>query len=133
MTIHTTGTFDVTTEDQPYDEADGARLVRSTVSKTFHGGLEGTSQVHLLKVFAQVEGSAGYVGVERVTGTVSGRSGTFVLQHAAVSNRGRGTTTVQIVPDTGTGELLGINGSMTITRVDGAHHYAFDCTLTPSR
>lgn len=130
MTTRATGTFDLTSEDfPPYDDAEGAKLLRSVVNKTFHGDIEGTSAAELLKAMATVPGSAGYAGLERVIGTLHGKAGSFVLQHTAQATKGEAWMSVQVVPDTGTGELRGIRGEFQILLTDGKHAYEFDYSL----
>ncbi|MGC4806681.1 DUF3224 domain-containing protein [Micromonospora sp. DT233] len=129
MAERVTGTFEITSEDRPYDEGDGGRLLHGTGQKVFRGGIEGTSRVDVIKAVSPVPGSAAYVGVERVVGSVGGRSGSFVLRHTGLMDRGDATLEVLVVPDTGTGELTGITGSMSITVVDGRHEFAFEYRL----
>jgi len=113
-----------------YDLAEGATLGRTTITKLFKGDLEGTSAVEMLSARSAVQGSAGYVAIERVTGALHGRSGSFVLQHSGtMSRRGIPTLTVSVVPDSGTGALKGIAGTMMISIADGKHSYVFDYTL----
>jgi hypothetical protein len=83
----------------------------------------------MLTAMTSVKGSAGYVAIEKVTGTLRGRSGTFVLQHSATMNRGTPQLSLTVVPDSGTGQLTGVAGSMTIKIADGKHFYEFDYTL----
>ena len=104
-------------------------LVRMALDKRFSGDLEASSLGQMLASNPGVEGSAGYVAIERVVGTLGGRSGSFVLQHSGTLNRGAPSLSVAVVPDSGTEGLLGLVGSMTIERVDGKHLYRFDYTL----
>ena len=121
-----TGTFDVTrTAEPPYDTAPGATLARSRVDKRFHGDLEATGHVEMLSAMTEVAGSAGYVAIERVSGSLGGRVGSFVLQHSGTMNRGVSTLSVTVVPDSGAGALVGLSGAMTIDVVDGQHRYTF--------
>ena len=103
-----------------------AALARHSLDKTFTGDLEGTSLGEMLSAGGLVAGSAGYVAMERVTGALHGCSGTFVLQHYATMNRGTPALTLTVVPDTGTGELTGLSGSMRIIIDKGQHFYEFD-------
>jgi Protein of unknown function (DUF3224) len=96
MAARATGTFDVRLNPQPADESGIGRL---TIDKQFHGNLEGTSKGHMLAYSTEVQGSAGYVAMERVTGTVGGRSGSFVLQHSATMTRGEPLLVLTVVPD----------------------------------
>lgn len=130
MVAHATGTFEVKlTPQPPEDKAEGATLGRMSGDKQFHGDLEGTSKVQMLTAMTDVKGSAGYVAIERVTGTLRGRSGSFVLQHSGSSNRGATQLSITVVPDSGTGQLVGIAGKMMITITDGKHSYDFEYTL----
>jgi Protein of unknown function (DUF3224) len=130
MATHATGTFEVKLSPQPpEDKADGSTLGRMSGDKQFHGDFEGTSKLQMLTAMTDVKGSAGYVAIERVTGTLRGRSGSFVLQHSGTSNRGATQLSITVVPDSGTGQLVGIAGKMTITITDGKHSYDFEYTL----
>jgi hypothetical protein len=123
-----TGEFEVNL--QPLDAhaagEDGARLGRMSIDKIFHGDLEAQSKGEMLTAMTGVEGSAGYVAVEQVRGTLDGKTGTFVLQHFGLMNRGQNRLVLEVVPDSGTGELEGLSGSMTIRIEDGKHFYDFD-------
>jgi Protein of unknown function (DUF3224) len=126
MTI-TTGRFDLTSWDEEViEDAEGAKLVRVRMTKSFAGGITGTSAGELLQALA-ADGSAAYVGIERVTAAVDGRTGTFVLRHSAVGGvDGTGDFRVDVVPGSGTGDLTGLRGELTIARSDdGEHTYAF--------
>lgn len=124
------GRFDVTrTPEPPYHAADGVALARSHFAKRFHGPLDATSTVEMIAAGTPVKGSAGYVAIELVTGTLAGRAGTFVLQHSGVMTRGTPSLSVTVVPDSGTGELRGLAGRMAIEIVEGAHFYRFEYTL----
>ena len=123
MRGHASGTFEVKLEPQP---PDASGLGRLTIVKTFQGDLEGTSQGQMLAASTDTPGSAGYVALERVTGTLAGRSGTFVLQHSGTMNRGAASLSVSVVPDSGTGELTGLSGTLVITIVEKQHRYALD-------
>jgi hypothetical protein len=128
---HATGPFDVTLTPQPADGfADGATLGRMTIDKRFHGDLEGTSLGQMLTGMGSVKGSAGYVAIERVTGTLHGRQGSFILQHTGVMDRGSTRLTITVVPDSGTGDLQGLAGTMTIDiGSGGTHAYVLSYTL----
>jgi hypothetical protein len=129
-TTRAAGTFDVKITPQPADDRpDGATIGRMSIDKQFRGDLEGTSQGQMLAAMTDVKGSAGYVAIERVRGTLGGRTGTFALQHHGLMSRGEPQLTVTVVPDSGTGELAGISGSMTIEIEGGQHSYAFDYTI----
>src|SRR5580704_6440683 len=117
------------TPQAPDDEGGGAALGRMLIDKDFHGDLEGTSQGQMLAHSTAVEGSAGYVAMEVVDGKLAGRKGTFVLQHSGTMAHGSQQLSVSVVPDSGTGQLVGLAGSMTIVIADGKHSYEFDYTL----
>jgi len=123
------GTFDVKINPQPHDDAVGDPTVgRMSIDKQFHGDLEGTSKGEMLTA-GSADGSGVYVAIERVTGTVQGRRGTFALHHTGIMTRGTPKLTITVVPDSGTGELVGLGGTMGITIVDGKHLYDFEYTL----
>jgi len=126
------GPFDVKMNPDPsYETADGGIVLgRLSLAKEFHGALDATSVVQMLSAGTAVKGSAGYVAIELVAGRLDGRAGTFVLQHSGTMNRGEASLTVSVVPDSGTGELAGLAGTMAIDIVAGAHSYRFDYTLT---
>jgi hypothetical protein len=128
MTNHATGTFEVKVIPQSDDKSD-ASLGRMSLEKQIHGDLEGTSKGQMLTAATDVKGSAGYVAIERITGTLKGRSGSFVLQHIGTMTRGIPSMTITVVPDSGTGQLAGLTGTMKITITDGKHSYDFDYTL----
>ncbi len=125
--IQATGQFEVKlTPQAPPAAIESARLGRMSIDKQFQGDLIGHSLGEMLAVHTEVKGSAGYVALERVEGSLGGRKGSFVLQHSGTMNRGASTLTLTVVPDSGTGELAGLTGSMTIDIVDGQHKYAMD-------
>lgn len=125
-----TGTFDIQLTPQPLAHADAdAMLGRLSIDKQFHGDLDATSQGEMLSAGTSVEGSAGYVAIERVSGMLHGREGTFVLQHNATMTRGAPFLNIIVVPDSATGELVGLSGQMTINIVDGQHYYAFEYSV----
>ena len=131
MTSHASGTFEVKLTPQKPDnpEAEGANLGRMSIAKQFSGDLEAASQGEMLAAGTDVKGSAGYVALERVRGTLQGRDGTFVLQHSGTMTRGVPQLSVSVVPDSGTGALTGIVGAMTIRIADRDHFYEFEYTL----
>jgi hypothetical protein len=126
VTTHATGPFEVKLVPQP---ADGSPIGRMTIDKQFHGDLEATSKGQMLAFSTEVRGSAGYVAMEQVNGKLHGHNGSFVLQHTGTMNRGIPELSVTVVPDSGTGELVGLTGKMAINIVDGKHSYEFDYTL----
>src|SRR5436309_11257727 len=125
---HARGTFEVKLTPQADGDA-GAGLGRLILNKQFHGDLEATSQGQMLSAGTAVQGSAGYVALERVSGALQGRTGTFVLQHHGLMDRGTPHLTITVVPDSGTGELTGISGTMSIEIAEGRHSYDFEHTL----
>ncbi|MDT7807716.1 MAG: hypothetical protein QOJ70_1529 [Acidobacteriota bacterium] len=130
MTTRASGTFEVKLSPQPPDEGtEGMPIGRMLIDKRFHGGLEATSKGQMLAAGTAVEGSAGYVAIEQVTGTLDGYSGTFILQHSGTLTRGAAQLSVSVVPDSGTGELQGLAGRMDIVVADGKHSYDFEYTL----
>jgi len=131
MTTHASGTFDVKVTPQGADEKD-AVVPRFALDKQFHGDLSGTSKGVMLAMSSAVSGSAGYVAMEQVTGTLNGQSGTFALQHTGTMTRGAPQLSVTVVPDSGTGELAGLSGKMDIKITDGKHFYEFDYALAPA-
>jgi Protein of unknown function (DUF3224) len=128
MSTSATGTFEIDSWDEkPYDEREGARLTRTRVTKTFNGDVEGESTAELLMAYGAREGSAAYVGFERVVGRVNGRTGSFVLHHNASGSRGERSATWSVVPDSGTGELSGLKGEARISiGADGGHSFTLD-------
>jgi hypothetical protein len=132
MTEYAKGTFTIDGWDQQtFDEAEGATLAQATVTKTFTGDLTGASATRILMCTTQVETSAAYVGFERFSGTVGGRTGTFVLHHSATAEADQGQALYwAIVPDSGTGELRGIRGAGQITvDAEGGHAYTLEYAL----
>ncbi|HEY2294963.1 MAG TPA: DUF3224 domain-containing protein [Thermoanaerobaculia bacterium] len=129
MAAHARGTFEVKLTPQADGDAGAAGLARMILDKRFHGDLEATSQGQMLSAGTAVQGSAGYVALERVSGSLQGRAGTFVLQHHGLMDRGTPRLTITVVPDSGTGELAGLAGTMGITIADGKHSYDFEHTL----
>ena len=102
------GTFDVSMEaEPPYIEQDGIKLNRNAVRKEFSGDVLGTSEAQMVAAYTATPGSAGYVAIEHFSGSVGGKSGSFVLQHSGLMDRGEAALTVTIVPDSGTGDLAG--------------------------
>jgi len=128
--MNASGTFEVKTIPQPAEEAaGGAAIGRLLLDKQFRGELEATSQGTMLGARTPVQGSAGYVAQELVTGALNGRAGSFVLQHYGVMNKGAMEQIVTVVPDSGTGDLTGLSGKMTITVENGIHSYRLDYIL----
>jgi hypothetical protein len=130
VTTRAIGTFEVKLVPQsPGDKAEDGTLGRMSIEKQFSGDLEATSKGEMLTAGTSVKGSAGYVAIEKVSGALHGRSGTFVLQHSGTMTRGAPQLTITVVPDSGTGELVGLAGKMVINIVNGKHSYDFEYTL----
>jgi len=132
VTAHASGTFDVKLTPQTMVD-NQAGLARMSIEKQFHGTLEGTSKGEMLSAGTTVKDSAGYVALERVSGTLAGNTGTFVLQHSATMNRGTPQLSIKVVPDSGTGQLTGLSGEMAIKIENGRHLYEFDYSIGPAR
>ena len=118
------GSLDVTIEaEPPFLEQDGIKLNRSVVRKQFSGDMVGKSEALMVAAYTATPGSAGYVAIEHFTGAVGGKLGSFVLQHHGLMEKGEAALTVTIVPDSGTGELAGISGTLEIDNDEGKHCY----------
>ena len=135
MTLHAHGPFDVRVAplaQEPYP--DGIALGRYSLDKQYHGELEATAHGEMLTAAGAVKGSAGYVAVERVEGTLAGRRGSFALQHLGQMSAAGQKLTIVVVPDSGTGELTGLAGQLEIQiAAGGAHSYDFAYTLPSPR
>ena len=132
MTQLAKGPFDVKLNPQPLaleDDGEGAARGRMSLDKRFHGDLDATSKGEMLTAMSGTQGSAGYVAIEKVTGTLNGRSGSFYLQHNGVMTRGVGELTITVIPDSGTDQLAGLSGKMNIIIAEGKHSYEFEYTL----
>ena len=128
MKIRANGTFEV--KLSPQDDKDENPVVsRLVIDKQFHGDIEATSKGQMLAAGTAVKGSAGYVAIEQVNGTLAGRRGAFVLQHSGTMDRGAARLSITVVPDSGSEELAGLTGEMAINIVDGKHFYEFDYSL----
>ena len=126
MTNRATGTFEVKMSPQEADMSVG----RMTIDKAFQGDLVGSSKGQMLMASSEsVKNSAGYVAIEKVTGTLNGRRGSFYLQHTGVMTRGAGELTITVIPDSGTDQLAGLSGKMNIIIAEGKHSYEFEYTL----
>jgi hypothetical protein len=130
MTNRATGTFEVSLKPlSPPEDVVGASLGRMSLDKQFAGDLVGVGKGEMLSAITQTKGSAGYVAIERVTGTLHGRKGSFVFQHTGTMNRGAQELSITVVPDSGTEELAGLSGKFTLNIVDKQHLYEFEYSL----
>jgi hypothetical protein len=131
VTYRATGPFDVNlTPQAPDDDAEEVVLTRLTIGKQFHGDLEATSKGQMLAAGTETKGSAGYVAIEKITGKLGEREGSFHLQHSGTMNRGAPSLTITVVPDSGVGQLAGLSGSMKIDIIEGKHSYDFEYTFS---
>ena len=105
---------------------DGISLGRMSIDKTFTGELSATSQGEMLTALTPVNGSAGYVAIEQVSGSIADKKGGFVLQHYGMMNSDGQHLTLEVVPESGTGELSGLTGKMNIRIEEGQHFYDFE-------
>lgn len=126
MATRASGLFDVKLTPQSSGDESIGRLI---IDKEFHGDLEATSKGEMLAAGTETTGSAAYVAVEKVTGRLNGKTGTFILQHSGTMTRGEGRLSVTVVPDSGTGDLAGMTGSMSINITDGKHFYELDYSI----
>jgi Protein of unknown function (DUF3224) len=130
-TMRATGVFEVRLTPLPLaDTAGDKALGRMGISKEYHGDLEATARGEMLTAITPVQGSAGYVAIEQVAGTLERRHGTFVLQHSGTMTLGTPQLRISVVPNSGTGDLVGLAGDMCVTIADGRHSYELDYTLT---
>lgn len=130
MTMHAEGAFDVQLTPQPPEEDVGdPSVARMALVKRFHGDLEATSKGQMLATTTSVPGSAGYVAIERVTGTLAGRAGSFSLLHRGTMEGGAQDLAITVIPDSGAGELQGLSGTMTIEITGGMHVYELEYEL----
>jgi len=123
------GSFDVAPKG--ISSPDEAPFGRMSIDKTFHGDLEATTRGQMLSAMTATKGSAGYVAIELVTGTLAGKTGTFLLQHHGLMNRGVPDLKVTVIPDSGTGELVGLSGTLAIIVADKKHSYEFEYAVAP--
>ena len=131
MTTRVTGPFDVKIAPlEAYNQNEGANLGRMSIDKQFHGDLEATSKGEMLGALDRAKNSGGYVALERVTGTLGGRKGSFVFQHSSTMMRGVQNQNIIVVPESGTDELVGLSGKMVVViAADGKHSYEFDYSI----
>ena len=131
MTSRAEGTFEV--KLVPLTSESDPALGRMSIDKQLHGDLEGTTKGEMLSFMSSVKGSAGYVAMEKVTGTLKGKKGTFVLQHNATMTRGTPEMNITVVPDSGTDQLEGLTGKLKIIITEGKHSYEFDYAMPESQ
>lgn len=130
MPTHAAGNFEVKLEPQGEpSKAEGSTRGRMSINKQFQGDLEAASVGEMLTALTDVNGSAGYVAIEQVTGSLHGKKGSFFLQHSGIITRGAQQLVINIVPDSGSAELRGIAGTMSIQINDGQHRYEMEYTL----
>lgn len=130
MTLHASGSFEVKIAPQGTpDTAGGIALGRMSIDKQIQGGLEATTKGEMLTGMNDGGAAGAYVAIERVTGTLGGRTGSFVLMHSGTMTRDGRLLSVTVAPGSGTGQLVGITGTFAINIVDGKHLYEFDYTL----
>ena len=132
MTMHAKGTFEVKVVPVAEDKADGSTLGRYSLDKQYHGDLDATAKGEMLTAGSDVKGSGAYVAVERVTGTLNGRKGSFALVHKGTMGGGSMHLEVTVVPDSGTDQLTGLSGKLNIIIADGKHSYELEYTLPDS-
>ena len=133
VTEHASGTFEVKLAPSgEADKAEGSTLGSYSLEKQYHGDLEASAKGTMLTAGTDVKGSAGYVAIERVTGALKGHKGSFVLQHNGMLTRGTPQQNIVVVLDSGTGELTGLTGKLTVIIESGKHSYEFDYSLPPS-
>ena len=109
--------------------SEGINFGRMSIDKIFSGALEATSQGEMLSEMTTTKGSAGYVAIEQVVGSLLGKKGSFVLQHFGTMNQGKDNLVLEVIPDSGSGELSGISGTMAIKIENGKHLYEFEYEL----
>ena len=131
--MHAAGAFEVKLAPQQLKDTSDPNPARITLDKQYHGDLEAIARGEMLTAATSIQNSAGYVAIEKVTGKLHGKTGTFVLQHSATMNRGTPEMNIIVVPDSGTGELAGLSGRMKIVINGGKHSYEFDYQLPATR
>ncbi len=130
MSLLAKGTFTVELKPQSEpDTEDGVSLGRMSLDKRFEGDLVASGKGEMLTALSPVKGSAGYVAIERVSGALAGRSGSFVFQHSGTMDQGAQRLSISVVPGTGTGALTGITGTFKIDVIEGKHLYEFEYSL----
>ena len=122
------GTFKVSLLPLDYSQPPEheAKIGRMSINKTFQGDLSANSKGEMLSATTNIKGSAGYVAIEQVSGTLNNKSGSFILQHFGIMSGSTHKLTLEVIPNSGTEELLGLSGSMQILISEGVHQYEFD-------
>lgn len=132
MTQHASGTFDITmTPASPPKHEGRTATGRMLLDKQYSGDLVATGKGQMLTAVTDTQGAAAYVAIERVKGTLNGKKGSFVIQHAGTMRGGAQHLSISVVPDSGTEELTGITGTLALKMVERSHTYAFDYVLPP--
>src|SRR5580704_15753329 len=127
-TMRATGPFEV--KMLPQDDKLGDGITRMLLDKHYHGDLDGASKGQMLTTGISANKSGAYLAMETFTGTLQGKTGTFALHHTGIMRGGAPDLTINVVPDSGTGQLAGISGKMNIIiTTDGKHSYDFEYTL----
>lgn len=129
--MEVSGNFEVVMRPLEYSQKGNGvvQMGRMSLDKTYHGDLSATGKGEMLSARSSVKGSAGYVAMEVVSGTLMGKQGSFVLQHSGTMSGNGFKLTVEVVPDTATEELTGLTGKMAIEQIDGKHQYQLEFTL----
>ena len=130
--MNVSGKFDVKLAPLDFyaEGLDKIKLGRMSIDKTFHGDLQANSKGEMLSAMTETQGSAGYVAIEQVMGSLNGANGSFVLQHFGTMDKGIDSLILEVIPDSGSGELVGLTGKMKINIVDGQHFYEFEYELS---
>ena len=127
---HAAGAFDVKMSPASAPQHEGRTATgRMLLEKQYSGELQASGKGEMLTAMTDTKGSAAYVAIERITGTLNGKAGSFVVQHAGTMRGGDSQLAVTIVPDSGSGELSGISGRMSLKQVDRKHRYEIDYVL----
>jgi hypothetical protein len=130
MSNHCKGPFEISAKPLPSDETtEKVGAMRMLFEKQFKGALDATSSVAMIGMMNQELGSGAYVALEHITGTLDGRKGSFCLQHSCAMSRGKSSQSITVIPDSGTEELVGLSGTMTIDIIDDQHFYSFEYDL----
>lgn len=129
--LRASGTFDVRVKPAERDGGGDNPIGRMTIDKRYHGPLDALGTGQMLTAMSATKGSAAYVAIERISGTLDGRKGSFAVHHTGTMSGGAEHLAIAVVPDSGTGELTGLSGTLAIKMVDGKHRYELDYSLAP--